>query len=106
MNASQEPDADKRGQALSAQRFQMVKDIAKELATGDVVFPTSFDAAFRLRQALQDPELPIARISSIVSLEPLIAAKLLQLANSALYQAGGAPAQDLKAAITLSLIHI
>ncbi len=78
----------------------MVKDIANELAAGDVVFPTSFDAAFRLRQALQDPELPIARISSIVSLEPLVATKLLQLANSALYQAHGAPALDLKAAIT------
>jgi HD-like signal output (HDOD) protein len=100
MNASQQSDADKRGQALSAQRFQMVKDIANELASGDVVFPTSFDAAFRLRQALQDPELPIARISSIVSLEPLVATKLLQLANSALYQMRGAPAVDLKAAIT------
>ncbi|RDE49103.1 MAG: HDOD domain-containing protein [Candidatus Accumulibacter meliphilus] len=100
MNPSQDPNADKHGQALSAQRFQMIKDIADELGKGDVVFPTSFDAAMRLRRELQNPDLPLARVSSIVSLEPLIAAKLLQLANSALYQARGAPAQDLKAAIT------
>mgnify|MGYP001168773000 CR=1 FL=1 len=100
MNSRQDPNADKHGQALSAQRFQMIKDIADELGKGDVVFPTSFDAALRLRRELQNPDLPLARVSSIVSLEPLIAAKLLQLANSALYQAGGAPAQDLKAAIT------
>jgi HD-like signal output (HDOD) protein len=100
MTASREPIADKHGQALSAQRFQMIKDIADELAAGDVVFPTSFDAAFRLRRELQNPDLPITRISSIVSLEPLVATRLLQLANSALYQAHGAPALDLKAAIT------
>ena len=58
----------------------MIKDIARELK-GDVVFPTCFDTACRLRQELQNPDLPISRISSIVSLEPLVAAKLMQLAN-------------------------
>lgn len=100
MNTGREASADKHGKALSAQRFQMIKDIARELAAGDVVFPTSFDAAFRLRRELQNPDLPLARVSSIVSLEPLVATKLLQLANSALYQTHGAPALDLKAAIT------
>ena len=71
MNSRQDPNADKHGQALSAQRFQMIKDIADELGKGDVVFPTSFDAALRLRRELQNPDLPLARISSIVSLEPL-----------------------------------
>ena len=28
MNSRQDPNADKHGQALSAQRFQMIKDIA------------------------------------------------------------------------------
>ena len=81
---------DKRGEALNAERFRMLEDIARELA-GEVVFPTYFDAALRLRKDLQNPDLPTARIAKIVSIEPLIAAKLMQLAGSALY---------------LSLIHI
>ncbi len=87
---------DKVGDALNAQRFQMLEDIARELA-GEVVFPTYFDAAFRLRKALQDSDQPIARIVNVISLEPLIAARLLKLANSALY--GGSAVRDLGSAI-------
>jgi HD-like signal output (HDOD) protein len=99
MTTSRETTADKVGEALNAQRFQMLEDIAKELS-GDVVFPTSFDAAFRLRRALQDPDLPLPRIASIVGVEPLVAAKLMHLANSALYSPDGTQARDLQAAIS------
>lgn len=93
------PDADKIGAALRAQRFHMLEDIAKELA-GELVFPTYFDAAFHLRDALQDPDISIGRIVDIVQLEPLIAAKLLHMANSVMYNPNGMAAKDLGAAIT------
>ena len=91
--------ADKIGEALNAQRFQMLEDIACELA-GEVVFPTSFEAAIRLRKALLNSNLPIPRIARIVSVEPLVAAKLIHLANSVLYSPDGTPARDLQAAIS------
>jgi len=90
--------ADKCGVALNAQRFKMLEDIARELA-GEVVFPTSFDAALRLRRELQNSELPTARIAQIVSLEPLVASKLMRMANSALYSPMGGAARDLQGAI-------
>ena len=99
MSTNRDPTADKIGEALNAQRFQMLEDIAKELA-GEVVFPTYFDTAFRLRKALQNPDLPIARIAAIVNVEPLVAAKLMQLANSALYSPDGTPARNLPSAIS------
>lgn len=99
MNKPKESTADKVGEPLKAQRFSMLEDIAKELA-GDIVFPTYFDTAFRLRKELQNPDLPVSRIASIVGIEPLVAAKLLQLANSALYGTNVTPANDLKAAIS------
>lgn len=91
-------DDDKVGDALNAQRFQMLEDIAKELA-GEIVFPTYFDAALRLRKALQDTDQPLARIVAAISLEPLIAAKLMKLANSALYGGSSAAVRDLGSAI-------
>jgi HD-like signal output (HDOD) protein len=94
----QDSTADKTGDALKAQRFQMLEDIARELA-GPVVFPTYFDAAFRLRKELQNPELPVARMATIVSLEPLVASKLMQLAGSVLYSPDGTPPRNLQAAI-------
>ena len=95
----QDPTVDKFGEALNATRFRMLEDIARELA-GEVIFPTYFDAALRLRKELQNPDLPTARIAKIVSIEPLIAAKLMQLANSAFYSPDGSQAKDLRAAIS------
>ena len=90
---------DKVGEALNSQRFQMLTDIARDLA-GDVVFPTCFDTAVQLRQELQNADVPIARIARLVSVEPLIAAKLLHLANSVHYNPSGAPVRGLPEAVT------
>lgn len=89
----------KVGEALRAQRFQMLEDIAQELSSNTVVFPICFDAVFKLRKELQNPEITIQRIVSLVSLDPLISAKLLRLANSALYCTDGSPVKHLSAAI-------
>ncbi|WP_263771318.1 HDOD domain-containing protein [Propionivibrio soli] len=90
--------ADIAGDDLSAQRFRMLRDIAKDLA-GDVVFPTCFDAALGLRKKLQDPNISASGIARIVAAEPLIAAKLLQLANSAYYSPPGEQARDIQGVI-------
>ncbi len=89
----------KTGDDLKAQRFQMLEDIARELS-GEVVFPTYFDAVLRLRKVLQDPNETIGGIASAVSLEPLISAKLLHLANSVAFNPQGTQVVDLKSAIT------
>jgi putative nucleotidyltransferase with HDIG domain len=99
MKTSEQASADKVGDALRAQRFQMLEDIARELA-GDIVFPTSFDAALRLRKEMQNPDLPTGRIAQIVSAEPLVATKLMHMANSVLYSPDGTPARNLQAAIS------
>ena len=99
MNTIQDANVDKVGEALKAQRFQMLEDIARELSSGSVVFPTCFDAALRLRKELQNPDLPIPRMVKVVALEPLVATRLMQMAGSALYSPDGTPARDLQAAI-------
>jgi HD-like signal output (HDOD) protein len=78
---------------------QQGADIAHELA-GDVVFPTSFDSAIRLRRELQNADLPTARIAQIVRFEPLIATKLMRLASSVIYHRDGTPARTLQDAIS------
>ena len=99
MTTSADPnDPDKKGAALKAQRFQMLEDIARELS-GEVVFPTYFDAVMRLRKVLHDPEQSIANIARAVSVEPLISAKLLHLANSVVFNPEGRELVDLKSAI-------
>lgn len=98
MDTQQEEIADKAGEDLKNQRFHMLEDIAHELS-GELVFPTCFEVAFRLRQELRNPDLPVARITKLVGVEPLIAAKLMQLSASARYSPDGSPARNLQAAI-------
>lgn len=78
---------DKTGEALKAQRFQMLQDIAEELS-GEVIFPTSFNLVMRLREVLQDPNWQLDQLTSVLSIEPLISAKLVGLANSAAFNTG------------------
>jgi HD-like signal output (HDOD) protein len=93
------PSDDKTGDALSAQRFRMLEDIAQQL-TGDVVFPTAFDVVTRLRKALQDPDLSMSRLAEIVELEPLISGRLIGMANSAAFRARGLEVRSVKVAVT------
>lgn len=92
------PHQDKRGSALSAQRFQMLEDIAQEL-TGDIVFPTCFDVLVNLRRALQDPNYTLNQIAGLINLDPLISTRILCLANSVAFNPNGVEAHDIKTAI-------
>lgn len=99
MNANENPNVDKSGDALKAQRFQMLEDIARELSSDSLLFPTCFDAALKLRKELQNPGLSVSRIARVVALDPLIASRLTHLASSALYSPDGTPARDLQTAV-------
>ena len=99
MNANENPNVDKSGDALKAQRFQMLEDIARELSSDSLLFPTCFDAALKLRKELQNPDLSVSRIARVVALDPLIASRLTHLASSALYSPDGTPARDLQTAV-------
>lgn len=96
---NRDPDNDKYGEALKAQRFQMLEDIAQELA-GEVIFPTYFDAALRLRDILNDPDRGLADVADYIAMEPLISAKIIHLANSVAYNPMGNEVKTLLAAVS------
>lgn len=94
-----EEDIDKSGQDLKAQRFQMLTDIAEELR-GDVVFPTCFDVAVRLRKLLADENASIDQIVALIVADPLISVRLLRVANSVAFNPSGRTVRDVKSAVT------
>lgn len=90
---------DKKDEALKAQRFKMLEDIAREMSAGDISFPTCFDAAMKIRNALRDPDVSLRQVAKVVAMEPLVATKLLRIANSAAYNSSGKPMVDVEAAV-------
>jgi len=74
--------------------------IAALAIRGDLVFPTSVNAALRVQLALDDPECPMEEAIKLVLAEPQLAARTVALSNSAMFsRAGGPPVTNVRAAI-------
>jgi len=80
--------------------FRIVQDLAADLSSGNVSFPTLIDATLKIQRVLNDPGITADRVARTVSSEPLLATKLIHLANSAaLGPRGGKPIADVKGAV-------
>lgn len=80
--------------------FEFIENLAKELSSKNLIFPTSMNITMRIRSALNDPNASTDKIAHIVVAEPVLSAQLLRIANSAAMNPNGRPIVDLRAAIT------
>lgn len=93
-NATSPVEMDRKGSS----HFRILEDIAQNLS-GDANFPTCLDAAAMVRNTLREDNVTLDRVAQAVGLEPLIASKLLRIANSVAYNPSGRVVSDLKAVI-------
>jgi len=82
-----------------AQREALSAEIEKELAAGHLSFPTFLDVSLKIRRALESEDAGLDTLLPLIQLEPVLAARLLGLANSALYVSNGNPVRDLRQAV-------
>jgi len=78
----------------------LVDSLAAELAGEKIDLPSFPDVAMRVRKALTNEEVGIEEAVQIVSAEPALAARLMQLANSATLNPGGKRLNNLRSAMT------
>ncbi|HRP75698.1 MAG TPA: HDOD domain-containing protein [Rhodocyclaceae bacterium] len=74
-------------------------EVARELSSGELSFPTLIDATLKIRTALNQPGINAESLARIVATEPLLAARVLRLANSTALNPGGTPVVDLRNAV-------
>ena len=79
--------------------FAFVQTLALEMSAGKIEIPSFPDVAVRVRKVLADENCSAAQIARVVSAEPAMAAKLLQMANSAALNPNGSKVTELKSAI-------
>lgn len=89
---NQSPDSSERV-------FAFVSELGRGLSDGNIDLPAFPDIALRVRRVLEDPETSVDDIVTVVSTEPVLAARLLRVANSALLSRGGHKVGDLRQAI-------
>lgn len=87
--------------------FRFVSEMAADLSHGKIVFPTSFETTFKLRELLRSEIAGAAEITRAVSVDPLLSARLVQVANSAAFARDGRKVSDLRAAVVrLGLVQV
>ena len=84
---------------VDAEAFAFVQALASELSRGKVDLPSFPDIALRVRQVLSDENVTQEQVVRVVGSEPALAARLMQIANSAALNFTGKPIQDLRTAI-------
>jgi HD-like signal output (HDOD) protein len=80
--------------------FRFLQDIASDLSKREASFPTFANATLKIRRSLEDPSIDAERIGRVIASEPLVAAKLVKIANSAAVNLGGKPISDVRTAVT------
>lgn len=79
--------------------FKILEDIARDLSSSEITFPTFLDITFQVRSALKDPNLSVDQLAKLVGAEPLMSAKIIRMANSVAMNPSGREIGDVKNAI-------
>jgi HD-like signal output (HDOD) protein len=94
------PDSTASPADARAALMQFLGQVAAELSSGTVDLPCFPDVVLRIRKALDDPNNTPGKTVTVVGAEPRLAARLLQMANSAAFNPANKPVADLRTAIT------
>ena len=84
----------------SKDAFQFVQALAAELSTGAVDIPGFPSVVTRVRQVLADESASAEKVARVVGADPVLAARLLNLANSVALLGTARPATDLRTAVS------
>jgi HD-like signal output (HDOD) protein len=85
---------------IDTQAFAFVQSIAAELSKGKVELPSFPDIALRVRKVLSDENVSQDMVVRVVGSEPALAARLMQIGNSAALNFSGKPITELRTAIS------
>ncbi len=81
-----------------------VQEILTKLAAGadegEVIFPTTAEMALKVQRVLDDPDCSVEQLARLVQADPLLAARVVAVANSVVYNRSGRNVADIKSAVS------
>lgn len=76
------------------------RQMATAAAQRELVFPTSAELDLRIKQALDDPDCSVDQAARLIQAEPLLAARVVSMANSVSYNRSGRAITDVRQAVS------
>lgn len=74
--------------------------IADAASRNDLIFPTTTELALKVQRLLDDPDCSIDQLSRLVQSDPLLAARVVAVANSVIYNRSGRAITDVRNAVS------
>lgn len=86
-------------------RSQALMLLIEETNRGEFHFPTSARLAIKIKETLDDPECHLEAAEKLIQAEPLLAAKVVAVANSVAYNPSGREITDVRTAASRLGFH-
>lgn len=80
-------------------KSELYRRIADEADRGELVFPTSAEVGLRIKRALDDPDCSVDRAAKLIQAEPLLAARVVAVANSVVFNRSGREITDVRQSV-------
>ncbi|HSY26872.1 MAG TPA: HDOD domain-containing protein, partial [Burkholderiaceae bacterium] len=80
-------------------RLKAFSTIAVQAGKGELTFPTNVNASLRIQRALDDPDCSLENAGKLLMTAPLIAARVVALANSVAYNRSGTEITNVRNAV-------
>lgn len=74
--------------------------IAAEVSRDELTFSITSELALKVQRVLDDPDCSIDQLAKLVQTDPLLAARVVAVANSAIYNRSGRAIADVKSAVS------
>ena len=104
MSAESQPSTSNSG---NWDAYVFIQALAAEATSGQIQIPSFPDVAVRIRRVLADDNCDIGQVAKVVAAEPALAARLLNMANSAALSPGRAKVTELRSAISrIGFAHV
>jgi hypothetical protein len=78
----------------------ILKTLCVEAGKGDLSFQTHAAVTLRVQRALDDPDISVTDIAKLIQAEPVLAARVVAVANSAAFNHSGRPIADVGGAVS------
>ena len=82
------------------EEFRFISLLALELDNNDIFLPSLPDVVLKIRKMLEDENTDFERLSSAISMDPVLVSKLFVYANSAFYNRANIKIETLEGAIS------
>jgi len=79
---------------------EILAKLASGASAGEIIFPTTAEMGLKVQRLLDDPDCSLDQLAGLVQADPLLAARVVAIANSVVYNRSGQAVTDIRRAVS------